>query len=432
MLSPVEILQNLIRFDTTNPPGNERPCILYIRDLLAEAGIEASLYSRTSERPNLLARLPGNGQAPPLLLYGHVDVVTTTNQPWQVPPFEGRIQDGYVWGRGAVDMKGPLTLFLSAFLKAKKDQLSLPGDLLFLALADEEAGGDFGAKFLVESCPDLFKDVRYAFGEFGGFNLSLLGKRFYPIMISEKQICGLKATFRGPGGHGSMPIQGGAMARLADALKALDRRSLPIHITEPVRWMIHGLADGLGGAYGLILRQLVNPVLANQILASLGERSRLFSPLLRNTASPTILSASDKINVIPCEVHLNLDGRLLPGATPEDLLAELGAILGQDCELQVLAYDPGPSSTDNGHFETLASTLRQLDPQGIPIPYVLSGVTDARFFSRLGIQTYGFTPLHLPEDFSFVETVHAADERLPLAALDFGIQAVTTAIQQMT
>jgi acetylornithine deacetylase/succinyl-diaminopimelate desuccinylase-like protein len=426
----VEILQNLILFDTTNPPGNERECTLYIRDLLAAAGIESTLPACTPERPNLVARLPGQGTAAPLLLYGHLDVVTTAGQEWQVPPFEGRIQDGYLWGRGALDMKGGLAIMLAALLRARVEGAALPGDVIFAAVTDEEAGGDFGAKFLVQQHADLFQGVRYALGEFGGFNLSMAGVRFYPIMIAEKQICWMKATFRGAGGHGSMPVQGGAMSRLGKALQILDERRLPVHVTPPVKLMIDSLADNLPGLSGRLLRQLTNPALSDLLLNRLGERAYLFAPLLHNTVSPTMLQASDKVNVIPCEVALGLDGRLVPGGTAEQMEAELRAILGPDFDLEILAAEPGPAEPDMGSFGRLADILRQLDPGGIPIPYVLSGVTDARFFSQLGIQTYGFTPLKLPEDFNFVSTVHAANERVPLEALAFGAQAIYLAIQR--
>lgn len=426
---PAEILQTLIRIDTTNPPGNEAPAIAYLGGLLAQAGIETQILGRTPERANLIARLPGGGQAAPRLLYGHVDVVSTAGQTWQVPPFEGRIVDGYVWGRGALDMKGEVAMFVSALLQARAEGRQLPGDLILALVADEEMGSDFGARWLVSEHPGLFAGVRYALGEFGGFNLSMVGKRFYPIMIAEKQTCIIKATFRGPAGHGSMPIQGGAMARLGRALQILDRARLPVQITPPVRRMIEAIAAALPGALGLTLRQLTNPVLADPILKLLGGRGRLFLPLLRHTVSPTLLQGSSQINVIPGEVQLGLDGRLLPGCPPDELLTGLRARLGDLCELEPVLVEPGPASVDMGRFDVLADVLRQMDPEGVPIPYVMSGVTDARYFSRLGIQTYGFTPLRLPEDFNFIATVHAADERVPVAALEFGVQALTKALQ---
>lgn len=428
---PADLLQHLIRLDTTNPPGNEAIAIEYIRQVLAEAGIEAQVLGRTPERTNLVARVKGTGNSAPLMLYGHVDVVTTAGQNWQVPPFEGRIEDGYVWGRGALDMKGEVAMFLAALLKAKADGLPLPGDVLFAALSDEEARSEYGARFLVREHPELFAGVRYAFGEFGGFNLSMVGRRFYPIMIAEKQICAIKATFRGQGGHGSMPVAGQAMARLSRALHILDRNLLPVHITPPVRLMIDSIANGLSGPAAAVLRQLTNPRLADRVLSLLGERGRLFLPLLRHTVSPTMLQASDKINVIPAEIYLGLDGRMLPGADPQQMLAELGHLLGDLCDLEVVEAETGqPPEPDMGLFDRLAGVLREFDPQGYPVPYVLSGVTDARFFSRLGIQTYGFTPLQMPEDFGFFSIVHAANERVPVAALEFGTRAIYRALQQ--
>jgi acetylornithine deacetylase/succinyl-diaminopimelate desuccinylase-like protein len=427
---PVEILQRLIRFNTTNPPGKEEACIAYIRGLLAEAGIESTVLSKAEGRPNLIARLDGAGKAPPLLLYGHVDVVTTENQKWDQPPFEGTLVDGFVWGRGALDMKGGVAMMVSAFLRARAEGLQPPGDIILAILSDEEAGGDMGAKFLVEKHADLFKDVRYAIGEFGGFTLQAGGKRFYPIMISEKQICWMKATVRGQGGHGSMPVHGGAMAKLSHLLKQLDKNSLPVHVTPPARMMFEAMGSAMGGAPGWMVSQLANPSLARTMLGLLGERGRLFSPVLHNTVSPTILHASDKVNVIPSEVAVELDGRLLPGYKPEDMLNELRPLLGADVELEVVRHDPGPAEPNMGLFDTLADILREADPDGIPVPLLLSGVTDGRFFARLGIQTYGYLPTPLPADFNFTQTIHAANERVPAKAIDFGAHAIYKALQR--
>lgn len=425
---PVEILQRLIQFNTTNPPGNEAACINYIRELLNDAGIESTLIAKDPHRPNLIARIPGEGKAPPLLMYGHVDVVTTENQPWQHPPFEGKLIDGYVWGRGALDMKGGVAMMVAAFLRANAEGLRPPGDVVLAIVSDEEANGTFGAKFLVEEHPELFKGIKHAIGEFGGFTLTIGGKRLYPIMISEKQICWIKATVRGAGGHGSMPVKGGAMARLAKLLRALDENDLPVHVSPPARMMVEAMASALGGAQGMILGQLTNPALTDLILKTLGERGRTFYPLFRNTASPTILHGSSKINVIPGEVSIELDGRLLPGQTPEAMIRELQNIVGDDVQLDVVQFEPGPAEPDMSMFNTLAGILKEADPDGTPIPLLLSGVTDGRFFTQLGIQTYGFLPLTLPEDFNFTSVIHAADERVPAAAIEFGAQAIFKAL----
>jgi acetylornithine deacetylase/succinyl-diaminopimelate desuccinylase-like protein len=428
--NPAELLRQLIRFDTTNPPGNERECILFINELLHDAGIKTTLLGKDFHRQNLVARIQGEGKASPLLLYGHVDVVTTEKQHWAHPPFAADIVDGFIWGRGALDMKSGVAMMLAAFLKAKAEGTSLPGDVIFCAVADEEAGGDFGAKFLVEEHPSLFEGVKYAFGEFGGFNMSISGKRLYPVMVAEKQACWMKATFRGQGGHGSMPVHGQAMAKLGGALRLLDQHDLPYHLTPAVRVMIESIAKALGGVSGLLFRQLNNPLLARPVLKALGSRLALFTPLLHNTVSPTMLTASDKVNVIPGEVELGLDGRLLPGFQPADMERELRLLLGADFDLEVAMFDPGPAAPDMGLFDTLGAVLHELDREGTAVPLVLSGVTDARFFSKLGIQTYGFTPLKLPDDFSFTHIIHAADERVPAEAVEFGTQAIYKAMQR--
>ncbi len=427
---PTELLQRLIQFDTTNPPGNESECISFINGLLTKAGIETNILSYAPERPNIIARLHGQGKASPLLLYGHVDVVTTENQKWRHPPFEGKATDGFVWGRGALDMKGGVSMMLAAFLRAKAESLKLPGDVILAIVSDEETLGNFGAKYLVENHSDLFDGVRYAIGEFGGFTLYIGKRRFYPIMVAEKQICWMKATVRGLGGHGSIPVRGGAMARLSQLLQQLDKHRLPVHVTPAARLMFKTMASALGGLTGLILSQLTNPVLTNSVLNLLGERGHLFDPLLHNTVSATVLHGVHKINVIPSEVSVELDGRLLPGYHPDDMIAELQQIIGNDVKLEVIRHDLGPAAPDMGLFDTLAGIVREVDPDGIPVPLLLSGTTDGRLFSRLGIQTYGFLPMQLPEDFNFVRTIHAADERIPMEAVDFGANAIYKLLQR--
>ncbi|MDQ3460007.1 MAG: M20/M25/M40 family metallo-hydrolase [Deinococcota bacterium] len=428
---PERLLQRLIRFDTTNPPGNEHACIGYLDGLLSEAGFDTTLLARDPGRPNLIARLKGRGAAPPLLLYGHVDVVTTAGQSWTRPPFGGEVAGGFVWGRGALDMKGGVAMMLSALLRAKAEGLNPAGDVMLALLSDEEAGGECGAGFLVEAHAGQFEGVRYALGEFGGFSLHLGGRRFYPIQVAEKQICWLKATVRGPAGHGALPMRGGTMARLGRVLRRLDRRRLPVHVTPVVRGMLTAVASSLPLPAGLVLRQLLNPALTGRALALLGAKGRVFEPLLHNTVNATVVRGGDERtpNVIPGEVVVGLDGRLLPGYGPDRLMAELRRLIG-DVELELVRHDPGPAEADMGLFETLAGILRELDPDGIPVPLLLPGVTDGRFFSRLGIQTYGFLPMNLPEGFDFTKTIHAADERIPIGAVRFGAEAIYRALER--
>jgi acetylornithine deacetylase/succinyl-diaminopimelate desuccinylase-like protein len=425
---PVELLQELIRFDTTNPPGNEAECIAFVRGVLEAAGCETDTYEAAPGRPNLVSRIPGSGSAPPLLLQGHVDVVTTANQQWTQPPFEARIADGYVWGRGALDMKGGVAMLVSAFGRAKADGADLPGDVVLAVLADEENGGDLGAQFLVDRHAGLFDGVRYAISEFGGFSTTVGGRRFYLIQVAEKQISWLKVTVRGPGGHGAMVNRGGTMARVGRLLRDLDRKRMPVHVTPVVRQMIESMAAALPRTHAATLRSLLRPRLTDQALRLLGPQARALEPMLRNTVSATILRGGDKINVVPSVVELELDGRALPGFGPEAFIAEVRDLVGDDVDIELVRHDPGPPEPDLGLFESLAAILRELDPEGIPVPFLQIGVTDARFFSRLGIQTYGFLPLRLPPDFQFAALLHAADERVPTDAVEFGAEAVYRAL----
>jgi acetylornithine deacetylase/succinyl-diaminopimelate desuccinylase-like protein len=428
-VTTIELLRRLIRFDTTNPPGDEGECVAWIRGQLDEAGIESELHERTPGRPNLVARLTGDGSAPALLLYGHVDVVTARGQEWRQPPFAGELADGFVWGRGALDMKGGVAMLLQAFLRARG--LPLKGDLVLAILVDEEAGGDDGARFLAEERAEAFAGVEYALGEFGAFSLPIAGRRFYPIEVAEKQRCTLSARLRGTGGHGSVPVRGRTPGRLGELLRTLDRRQPPIRVTPVTRAFLEAVAAALPRPQALAVRALLRPALAKRLLPRLGPAFVGVGAMLRNTATATIIRAGDKDNVIPAEAELTLDGRLLPGCEPDDLIRELHELLGGDLELEVLHYDPMPGEPDLTHYETLADVLRGFDPEGIPVPFLLVGVTDARFFARIGIQTYGFLPMRLPDDLVLTNLIHAADERIPADTLEDGAAAILEAVRRI-
>ncbi len=425
---PAELLRDLLRFDTTNPPGREAPCIDYVARLLQAAGIDSVQLERTAGRPNLLARLPGAGAAPPILLYGHVDVVPTAGQPWTRPPFAGETADGFVWGRGALDMKGGVAMMLAAFLRLAAGGARPAGDVVLAVLSDEEAGGNDGAKFLVEEHAGRFEGIRYALGEFGGFTLHVGGRRFYPIQVSEKQLCTVRITVRGPGGHGAFRMQGGAMARLAAVLQTLDSHPLPVHVLPSVRRMCETMAAALPEPLASALRALPDPATTDRVLGQIGPLGALFEPMFRHMANATIVQGGRKVNVIPSEIAIDLDGRLLPGFGPDDLFAELRALVGPEPELSLVRYDQGGGEPDMGLFDLLGDVLRHADAEAIPMPFLLPAVTDGRFFSRIGIQTYGFTPMKLPAGFNFLQTIHAADERIPVDALEFGTQAVVEAV----
>jgi acetylornithine deacetylase/succinyl-diaminopimelate desuccinylase-like protein len=440
---PAELLARLIRFDTSNPPGNERECIAYIEGLLSEAGLTTRICASDEDRPNLIARLAGRGDAPPLMLQGHVDVVPAEASEWRRPPFAGEIEDGYVWGRGALDMKGGVAMMICALLRARAEGLEPAGDIVFVALSDEERGSKVGARYLVEQHAHLFDDVRYAIGEFGGYTMHLAGHRFYPIQVAEKQTCQVRAKVRGPGGHGSLPPRGGAMAKLGALLQSLDENHLPMHVTPVVQRMLEEMAASLPLAAGSAARQVVSaaaglpapaaaalrqfarPELVNLLIDHGGDATALLDPLLHNTAVPTIVRAGTKENVVPSEASVLIDGRLLPGQRPEDFLRELEDVIGQDPELEVVAYDEADANVDYGLFGLLGDILTNLDPGATPIPMLLPAVTDGRLFARVGIQSYGFVPLRLEPSFKFMETIHAADERVPVDALEFGTRAIS-------
>ena len=425
----VELARDLIQLDTTNPPGEEHVAVELIEQLLRDAHIDCARYESEPGRPNLVARVKGRGEAPPLLLQGHVDVVTTVNQDWRHRPFGGEIVDGYLWGRGALDMKSGVAMMVAAMIRAHAGG-GPAGDLVLAVLADEEAGGIAGARWLVDAHPNLFTGIRHAIGESGGVALHIGGRRFYPIMVSEKRGCQMVVTLRGPGGHGSIPAHGGAMAKLGELLTKLDSSRLPVHITTPVRQQLERMRDALDeplkGKFGALL----DPERADAALSELDPMSRGLDAALHNTVNATIVSGGLKVNVIPSEVRVQLDGRLLPGFGPEDMLDELRAVVGPEPDIEVTLVGPAQPEVDLSQFDLFASVLKQADPGCVPVPSLVTGGTDARHFARLGIRTYGFLPLDVPSDFNSSSTIHAADERVPVNSLEFGGECVYQAVMR--
>jgi acetylornithine deacetylase/succinyl-diaminopimelate desuccinylase-like protein len=429
---PGDLLSELIQFETVNPPGDERACIEYIDRLLTEAGIATETLAAESERPNLLARLPG-GDASPLLLQGHVDVVPTDGQEWDKPPFSGTQEEGFVWGRGALDMKGGVAMMVAAMLRTAEKEIEPAGDVLLLVLSDEETGGDIGAKYLVENHPERFTDVKYAIGEFGGFPLRIDGTEFYPIQVAEKRVCWLETTVTGRGGHASRPQRDGAMNTLGKLLTRLTEQRLPVNITPPAREFIEALATEADPQRAEQLRGLLDPERTDEILDELGPIAERLDPMLHNTVSPTVVNGGGKVNVHPGEVDLRLDARLLPGVTPDEFLEELWAVIGEleSVEFEVVRFDGGEGNpVDMALFDLLSDSLTEHHPEAVPVPFLLTGATDGRFFEQLDIQPYGYTPLKLPPTFKFESLVHAANERVPVEAIEFGTETLSMVIQE--
>lgn len=421
----VEIARQLIRFDTTNPPGNERACIEYIAELLHGAGLEPQIVAKDPQRPNLVVRLEGQRPEVGLLMHGHVDVVPTTGQPWDVAPFEARIIDNALWGRGALDMKGGLAMMLEALLRLRDNDIRPVHDIVFAAFADQEEGSEFGATHVLENRPDLFDGVRYAIGEMGGFSTTVSGRRFYPIAVCEKQWCTLTVTVHGTPGHGSVPVLGGAMPKLANVLSRLAAQRLPVHVTPTARDMVNGIADQLPLPQRTALRAVLRPILTDHLLGLGGRELAAFDAMLHNTVNPTRIHASTRIDAVPAAITVDLDGRVLPGRTATELVEEVRHVCGTDATVELNeVYETAGPANDYGIYDYLANAITAIDPDAHPVPFILPGCTDARFLARLGIQGYGYLPMKLPYGFNPGELIHAPNERIPLPALQFGADVI--------
>ena len=427
---PVELLQTLLRFDTSNPPGNVRPCLEYLAGLLRDAGADPRFCAREHDRPNVVARLGGRGDAPPLLLHGHVDVVPARRHEWQRDPFGGELVEGQIWGRGALDMKSGVAMMVASFLRATRERLKPAGDLVLVLASDEETGSACGAKYLVEQHSELFEGVRFALGEIGGFTRWVGGRRLYPIGVAEKQRCLVRATISGAGGHASSVVRGTAADKLGRLLTTLEKRRLPVHVTPVLREMLRAMRGALPLSRRLALGPLALPVLTDRLIDLFGEDTRPLDPLLHNTATPTVVAGGESTNVIPTEITVELDGRVLPGYAPTDLLDELDGLVGHLAELELVAEEPAVrGEPDLTLYPMLADILRKHDSGAHPIPALVPGFTDARCFAQLGIQTYGFMPLQLPPEIT-TALIHASDERVPAASVEFGTSCVWEAIRR--
>lgn len=422
----VSHLQALLRIDTTNPPGNELAAADYLAGVLRAEGYEPIVLQPEPGRGNLVARYRGDGRAAPLLLYSHTDVVPAEPDKWTHPPFSGQIANGSVWGRGALDMKSMVIMELMTMLLLKRRGDSLHRDVIFAATADEEIDSDVGAAWLVAQHPELVR-AEYGLSEFGGYSLHLYGKRFYPIMTAEKGVCWMRIRARGRPGHGSVPRSDNAVLELARAIDRVAGRPLPLHVTPTAAEFVRRLAGSLDAARAAGLFALLNPItypLAAARLAGDGLGDGLCATL-HNTISPTQLAAGQTANVIPSQADAVLDGRVLPGFDQESFLREIQPRLGPRIEIEVQQYAPPIEvSSRTPLFRNIETTLRRHDSEGIAVPYMLNGATDAKLFSQLGIQCYGFSPLRLQPDEPFDHLVHAHDERVGVDALAFGVKVL--------
>ncbi|GAB3484573.1 M20/M25/M40 family metallo-hydrolase [Amycolatopsis cihanbeyliensis] len=419
----VALTSELIRIDTTNTGDpqtlvGERAAAEYVAEKLTDVGYEITyVESGGKDRHNVIARLAGaDPSRGALLIHGHLDVVPADPSEWSVHPFSGAVQDGYVWGRGAVDMKDMVGMTLALARHYKRHGIVPPRDLIFAFLADEEAGGSYGAQWLVDNRPELFEGATEAVSEVGGFSITLKDDvRTYLIETAEKGIRWMKLRVRGTAGHGSMIHRDNAVTKLSEAVARLGNHQFPLVLTDSVREFLAGVTeitgwdfpeDDLDGA-----------------VAKLGNISRMIGATLRDTANPTMLTAGYKSNVIPSTAEAAVDCRILPGRL-DAFNEELDEILGPDIEREWMELPPVETTFDGALVDAMTSAVVAEDPGANTLPYMLSGGTDAKSFQRLGIRNFGFAPLKLPAELDFSALFHGVDERVPVDALRFGTRVL--------
>jgi acetylornithine deacetylase/succinyl-diaminopimelate desuccinylase-like protein len=416
-----DICGDLIRIDTSNPgdhsgPG-ERNAAEYVAAQLADVGLESTLLESHAKRTSVVARLAGQDPSrPALLVHGHLDVVPANAADWQYDPFSGEVADGCVWGRGAVDMKDMDAMMLAVVRQRLREGRPPARDVVLAFPADEEAGGTWGARWLVENHAELFEGVTEAVGEVGGFSLTLGRQRLYLLQTAEKGLAWMRLTARGTAGHGSMIQRDNAVTELAEAIGRLGRHDWPVRMIPSVRAFLEGAAEALGVEF-----MPNDPELS---LSKIGAVSRIIGATLRNTVNPTVLKAGYKVNVVPQTATAEVDGRFLPGYE-EEFFAELDRVLGPGVTREFIHSDIAVETTPDGAlYEAMTSALVAEDPDAQVIPYCLSAGTDAKSFSRLGIRCFGFTPLQLPPELDFSGMFHGIDERVPVDSLRFGARVL--------
>ena len=424
-----ELCRDLIRIDTTNTgdtttAAGERLAAEYVAEKLSEVGLEPRIHESAPGRTTVVARYEGaDPSRPALLLHGHLDVVPADASEWSVHPFSGEIKDGYIWGRGAVDMKDFDAMLLAVVREWKRAGKVPPRDLVLMFLADEEAAGSYGAHFMVDEHPEEFEGVTEAIGEVGGFSVSINNDlRLYAIETAEKGLDWLRLTVAARPGHGSMIHDDNAVTALCEAVAKVGRHRFPIELTPTVRAFLTEVGEVLDTDI-----DLDDP---EKVIARLGPISRIIGATLRHTANPTRLDAGYKENVIPGKASAVIDCRPLPGRA-EEFVEQLRELIGPDIDIEHIHRQPGLETTFDGPLvDAMAQSLRDFDPGARPVPYMLSGGTDAKAFARLDIRCFGFAPLKLPADLDFSALFHGIDERVPVDGLTFGVRVLDRFLSQ--
>ncbi len=425
------LLQQLLRIDTTNPPGDEIKAARALGKSLEDDGIEVELIESAPGRGNLICRLEGQGanREPPLLLMGHLDVVPAGDLSlWTHPPFSGELADGMIWGRGAVDMKNMVAMSAMMMKVLARREVPLRRDVILAAVADEEAGCRFGSRFLVEEHPDKVR-AGFALGEVGGFPVSVGTAKLCLVQTAEKGMCWLRVRAKGQSGHGSMPTADNAVVRLCKALGRIGTHRLPQHNTPVVESFIRTVAGLLPPPNRWVLPRIltkqISPLILDKVITDQGQ-ARNFNALLHNTACPTVLRAGQATNVIPDVAEAKLDGRLLPGQTAQDLIAELKDVAGDEgltFEVITEAEATVNHPPDSPLWDCITQAVSRADSTLNVVPYMIPGFTDAKYFSQLGARCYGFSPVYMDpfSDLKFSELFHGIDERIPEDGYHWGL-----------
>ena len=420
-----ELLQQLIRVDTTNPPGNETPAAELLREYLEDSGVECELYSKIPERANLVARIPGRGDGPKLLFLSHTDVVLADASEWNADPFGGELRDGEVWGRGALDMKGQVAAEAVAIASLAREGFEPAGDLIFCATADEEVGAGFGASWLCEEHPDAVR-CDYLINEGSGDRVELGGNTFYLCSVSEKMSAPFRLRVLGRSGHASMPgIADNALVKAAPLIQALGAYTPEKSLIPEVEALMETVTGERPTSPDDLVERArnVSPLLAEMV-----------EPLLSLTLSPTMANASQKRNVIPAVCDITVDSRLLPGTTEDEQQAIVRGILGDgDYEITSLESHGGTrSEIQTPLWDAVATWIDSVDPGARPAPICVAGFTDSHWFREaFGTVAYGFFPSRVMPIETAARLIHSADERVPVEDLELGVSFLRHAAQSL-
>ena len=419
----VQLCQELIQIPSVNfgdGKGDEEAAANYVASKLEEVGIKTKIYQSAPKRCSVVANIEGQDPSlPGLVVHGHIDVVPANAADWSVDPFSGVIKDGCIWGRGAVDMKNMDAMMLGVFRLWARHGFKPQRNFVIVFFADEEAGGIFGSRWMAQNHPEVFSNCNEAVSEVGGFSLTLSsGKRIYPIETAEKGIEWMKLTASGLAGHGSMVNTANAVTRLADAVSRIGNYKWPQRMTKTNEAFLRKVAELTGHTYD---ENNLEP-----IVKELGSIARMLGATLTNTANPSMLEAGYKANVIPQTASAVVDGRTIPGYESE-LMETIKQLAGEHVLVESIVSDiPLEVDFSGPLVEKMVAAVKSEDPEGIPVPYLMSGGTDNKALAKLGIAGYGFSPLQLPPDLDFLALFHGVDERVPVDSLKFGARALQT------